>query len=130
MLLTLDVNCRPEHCFKPQTRMPSRECDAELFSYRKPARSVSNATEWCSLKLLKRSCSRLPVSPIDVQAIAATTGNAIHDILRLTGEVVTDVICASETSVISLYTPLMLRRLSLIPVHCPADGLDTRRAST
>ena len=37
---------------------------------------------------------------------------------------------ASETSMISLYTPLMPRRLSLMPVHCPTDGLDARSAST
>ena len=37
---------------------------------------------------------------------------------------------ASETSMISLYTLLRSRRLSLMPVHCPADGLDARSAST
>ena len=37
---------------------------------------------------------------------------------------------ASETSVISLYTPLMPRSPPLMAVHCPTDGLDARRAST
>ena len=35
----------PEHCFKPQTMMSSREWEAELKCSRKPARLVSNATE-------------------------------------------------------------------------------------
>ena len=52
----------PEHCFKPQTMMSSREWDAEL-----KCSATGNPRDWfrmlrrCSLK---RSRSRLPVSPM------------------------------------------------------------------
>ena len=56
-----------------------------MFSYRKSARSNSNAAE-----VFAETFPQTPSNLFDVQAIAATTKNAIHNILRLTDEVVTD----------------------------------------
>ena len=65
----------PAHCFKPQTMMSSREWEAELnVQLRENPRD--------RFRILRR-CS--PSSLPDVQAIAATAGDATHNILRLTG---------------------------------------------
>ena len=61
-----------------------------MFSYRKSARSNSNAAE-----VFAETFPQASSSLFDVQAIAATTRNAIHNILRLTGEVVTDAMFCS-----------------------------------
>ena len=60
-----------------------------MFSYRKLTLSVSDAAEMFTETFLQS-----PSSLSDVQAIAAMTRNAVHNILRLTKEVVTNVICA------------------------------------
>ena len=119
----------PAHCFKPQTMMSSREWEAELkCSITGNPRDRFRILRRCSLK---RSRSRLPVSPMhrQLQRRQEMQYTTFSDwqvkwsrmLCALFGPCreVWGVMC--ETSVISLYTPLMPRRLSLMPVHCPAD---------
>ena len=61
-----------------------------MFSYRKLTLSVSDAAEMFTETFLQS-----PSSLSDVQTIAVTTRNAVHNILRLIKEVVTNVVCSS-----------------------------------
>lgn len=62
-----------------------------MISYREPVQLVSNVAE-VFIEMFLQS----PSSLIHVQAVVVSTTNAIHNILRLRGEVVTDVMCQDE----------------------------------